>query len=122
MPRYDYQCDTCEYVEEIVADWENKPIGRLCKNCGQINFARAMKPIISRVRIGHIDSGRLQSVAFGKEFKNEKDMLHYAKHHGYEPLENASLESVQKSFTDYNKIKEDERLKNLSEGIEWNQI
>jgi len=30
MPRYDYQCDTCEYVEEIVTDWENKPIGRLC--------------------------------------------------------------------------------------------
>jgi len=78
-----------------------------------------MIPIVTRLRVGHIDQGPLHSVAFGRRFKNEKDMKDYAKHHGYEPLENASVESVVKGFEESAKIKDDNRLKSLAEGIVW---
>lgn len=53
-----------------------------------------------------IDKGTIYSPAFGKHFKNEKDQTDYAKHHGFTPVENASLESIHKWEADQEKDRE----------------
>jgi len=73
-----------------------------CSNCGTTNIKC---PRIICYQGGHkIEFGEHFSQALGKIVKNERELLAEAKDLGLEPLENASLESIQRD-NEYNKKK-----------------
>lgn len=120
MPMYSFKCDSCKGIFDKYYRVDDKPLGTACKLCGTPNIKAW--PIITKVNVGHIDQGPINSVAFGKTFKNEKDMKDYAKFHGHIPMENASIESVEKSFKNIEKEAQEKHYKEMAEGIEWNNL
>lgn len=85
--------------------------------CGILNITAF--PIITHAPSFRIDKGRHYSPAFGREFKSEKDLRDYAKSEGYIPVENASVESVEKASKAIQDQKQNEFYKSLAEPIEW---
>jgi len=73
-----------------------------CSDCGTTNIK--CRRIICYQGDHRIGLGRHYSTALGKIVDNERELLAEAKDLGLEPLENASLESIQKD-NEYNKKK-----------------
>jgi len=120
LPVYEFSCLVCKGTFDKFYKVDEKPLMTACDLCGVLNI-RAV-PIISPVRIGHIDQGRVNSVAFGREFKNERDMLQFAKSVGAEPIGDEPIENLEKNSRRQSEEKQEAFYKDLSEGIEWNTM
>lgn len=117
MPLYDFKCDFCKRTFELHFDMNSLPVATACRLCGTLKIQAW--PMISAPRAIKIDQGRHYSVAFGKEFKNEKDLRDYAKHNGFEPLENASPESLERSSRVQQEIEKEKLYESMSEDLTW---
>ena len=83
---------------------------------------RWAKRIIAHAPGFKMDSGRLFSPAFNKEFRNEKDMRDYAKHNGFIPVENASAESMEQ-WDKANAVERETKLyKDIAESVQWDEV
>jgi hypothetical protein len=115
LPVYVYEDPrTGEQIEQVFSIHDEKPVA--IRHPLIINkwYYRIITPVSFRM-----DKGRLFSPAFGKEFKNEKDERDYAKHHGFSPMDGASLESVEKDEKDAEREREKKLYAGFEESVQW---
>jgi hypothetical protein len=114
MPTYVYECKICQKREEHFFSISKAPAAMRCLTALNHWAVRIVTPIPFRM-----DKGRLYSNAFGRQFRNEKDQMDYAKHNGFVPVENASTESVEKWDTERAREREEKHYRSYQESVEW---
>lgn len=117
MPLYDFKCDFCHGTFELFFPMNDKPVGTACRLCGTLKIQAW--PVISAPKAIKIDQGRLYSVAFGREFKNEKDMNDYAKFNNCIPIENTPVETIHKLEAQHHENERKKMYQSLQEDLTW---